>query len=155
MIYKYYDGIIWPEILDDKAENEFWLLSKAKSWVGWKSKSATATSDESTSSHEGDIKHFSHQDHIYLRKRALNLYLYEMMNDFATISLSDDPVEIIRMVYAVYASVSSSYLYYDKNECKWNPSFKETTEVSKYVCMSWWYLMDRESVRNLLYSIFI
>ena len=103
--------------------------------VGWKSKTSTATPDESTSSHEGDIKHFSLQDHIYFRKCALNLYLDEFINDFATITLRDGPVEIIRMVHAVYASLSSSYLYYDKDEYEWNPSLKETTEVSKYhVC---------------------
>ena len=133
MTYKYYDGIIWPEILDDKAANESWF-SRAKGW--WKGKSATATPDESTSSHEGDIKHFSHEDHIYFRKCALNLYLYELVNDFATITLRVNPVEIIRMVHAVYASVSSSYLFYDKHEYMWNPSFEETTEVSKYhVCI--------------------
>ena len=119
----------------DTAANESWLVARAKSLVGWKSKSATATPDENTSSHEGDIQYFTHQDHTYFRKLALNLYLNELLNDFATIALKDDPVEIIRTVHAVYASVSSSYLYYDKDEYQWNPSLEEMTEVSRYYIM--------------------
>ena len=130
MTYKYYDGIVWPEILDVKAANESWF-SKARDWWSGKSRSAAITPDESTSSREGDIKGFTHQDHIYFRKHALNLYLNELLNDFATITLRDDPIEIIRTVHAVYASVSSSYLYYDKGEYPWNPSLEEMTEVSR------------------------
>ena len=172
--YKYYDGIIWPEILDEKAASEHWIIAKAKSWFSWRSKSSSATqnkdstnshggtatpsedstnlhggtatpsedstnshegtatsSEDSTNSHEGNIKRFSDQDHTEFRKFALNLYLCDFLKDFTTATSENDQVEIVRMVYAVYTSVSSSYLYYDNDEHIWNPSYKDTAEVIK------------------------
>ena len=129
--YKYYDGIIWPEILDDKEESQYWVVAKAKSIFGFKSKSSSAPNDDGASLHEGNIKSFSNQDHIEFRKYALNFYLNDFVNDFARITSINKPVEIVRMVFAVYVSVSSSYLYYDKNEHIWNPSCEDIAEVSK------------------------
>ena len=136
--YKYFDGIIWPEILDENAASEYWLVAKAKSFFGLKSKSSSATpSEDSTSSHKGNIKCFSDQDHTEFRKCALYLYLSDILKDFTTATSKNDPVEIIRMVYAVYTSVSSSYLYYDNNEHIWNPSYEDTAEVIKQHYVSW------------------
>ena len=118
--------------MDEKAASEYWIVAKARSIFSWKSKSSSATpSEDGTSSHEGNIKRFSDQDHTEFRKCALYLYLSDFLKDFTTATSNNDPVEIVRMVYAVYTSVSSSYLYYDKNEHLWNPSYEDTAEVIK------------------------
>ena len=121
-IYKHYDGIIWPEILDDKAANDWW--SRTKRW--WKG-SKPAPNEEDTSSHSGNIKSFNPQDHSEYRKDALNLYLDDFIKTFTGITESNDPILIIGTVYAIYTSMRCSYLYYDKNEHEWE--FKEITEV--------------------------
>ena len=127
-LYKHYDGLIWPEILDDKAASEYWIVTKAKSL--WRSKPSVSTSSDETSSRGGNIKFFGYQDHLEFRKYALNFYLGGLVNHFIEIT-ERDPFEIIKMVYAVYSSMSCSYLYYDKNEQKW--MFEEITEVCTYV----------------------
>lgn len=114
--------------MDDKAASEYWIVTKAKGLFNWGSKSAKpTTNDDATCSHGGNIKKFNLQDHIDFRKDALNLYLHDLAENFAAMTVRGDPIEMVRMVYAIYASVNSSYLYYDKNEHKW--AFKETTEV--------------------------
>ena len=127
-IYKHYDGIIWPEILDDKSANES-LWAKAKHLVGWKS--TPIRNEEDASSHGGNIKNFSPQDHTDFRKDALIFYLHDLVNDFAGITGSNDPIQIIRMMYAVYASMCHCYLCYDKKQHVL--VFEEIIEVRTYV----------------------
>ena len=105
------------------------MWEKAKHLVGWKTNKSTisTSNEEDISSHGGNIQLFSPKDHTEFRKTALIFYLHDLVKHIAGITERNDPVQIMRMVYAVYASMSCRYLYYDKSEQEW--ACKEITEV--------------------------
>ena len=112
--YEHYDGIIWPEIWDKAANQSF--ITKAINW--WKGKSSTST-EESANSHGGNVKFFTSKDHMEFRKSALTFYLHDFIKYFNEITGRNNLVHLIEVVQAVYASINSNYLFYDKDEHDW------------------------------------
>ena len=79
-----------------------------------------------------DIKSLSHSEHVKLRKKALNSYLSSLHDVLYGAESIDDPVYLIRTVYALYFSLHNSYVTYHYNylqrEVAWQ--LKETANVS-------------------------
>ena len=126
-VYKHYDGIICPEIFNHSALG---INPKPKK-AGWFSflrgkKENTASSGEQ----KFDIKLLFESDHVELRKIALKLYLIGLQNVFYGLGSIDESVDIVRQVFAIYASLNSSYVFCDYCERSWK--FDETKEVCMY-----------------------
>lgn len=128
---KHYDGVIWPEIKDTSfcVNANVGLTTKAKNYiVGWfkgKKESTAASSGEQVLV---DIKKLSESHHVELRKRALSIYLHGLRIILYGPEAVDNPTNIIRTIYAIYASLHNSYVYFNWHQADWR--LTETTDVS-------------------------
>jgi len=123
-VCKHYDGIIWPEIHDSTALG---IVTKPRKWNFFglfKSRKDTVMFG---SEQFVDIKSLSQSDHVNLRKMALAFYLNGFQDILCGIARIDDPVQVVRIVYGMFASLDNGYVYYDNHETDWK--FEETAEV--------------------------
>ena len=133
-ICKHYDGVILPEVKDHKrfnvnanvgfgtkAKNKFFRLFKAR-----KEKESSAPSSEE----QGltDYKLLSHSHHVELRKNALTTYLGSLWDTLYGPESMGDPVNVVRTVHAIYATLDDSCVFFNWNQMDWKLS--ETTDVS-------------------------
>lgn len=144
----HYDGIIWPEIKDNNTSANAsvgygqraikalfgFFIGKKESTSDSKKENTAAYSvgrSESTSDYQTliDVKSLSILSHAEYRKKAITIYLNFFRDILYGPEPLNTPISIIRNVYAIYASLDSSYVYYDQQEDSWK--FKETTEVCK------------------------
>ena len=128
---KHYDGIIMPEIKDKSfCAGDVGYVTRAKNaFLGFfGSKTAEKPSREQVLI---DIKSLSQSDHVKLRKKALNSYLISLHDVLYGPESIDDPVHLIRTVYALYFSLHNShvtYRYYnEQHEVAWQ--LQETANV--------------------------
>lgn len=137
---KHFDGVILPEIKDQKgfsvnanvgfgtkAKNKFFRLFKAK-------KEKESSSDEQALI---DIKSLPRTHHVELRKNALAIYLSSLWDTLCGPESMDDPVNVVRTVHAIYATLDNSSVLFSCNEIDWR--LPETTDVSLFplfVCAS-------------------
>ena len=101
-----------------------------------KGKSTTAGTSGSDEQFLIDIKALPQSEHAEYRTKALNIYLYGFHNVLYGPEPMDDPIDAIRTVHAIYASLDSSYVYFNWQEEEWK--LQETKNVSFYaytVCM--------------------
>ena len=75
-----------------------------------------------------DIKALSHSEHAEYRTRALSFYLHGFHNVLYGPEPMDDPINVIRTVHAIYASLDSSYVFFNWREEEWK--LAETKSVS-------------------------
>ena len=123
-IYKHYDGVILPEIKDQKrfsVNANFGLGAIVKSkFLGLiKPKSSTPSSDEQL---------LSNSHHIELRKNALTFYLNSWCNILCGPESMDDPVNVVQTVHAIFTTLNDSSVI-----CNWSEMdfrLPETTDVS-------------------------
>lgn len=129
---KHYDGIIWPEIFDKTAASDsanVGLRAKAMNVVyglfGYKKENTSIPSSEQAII---DIKTLSLSNHIQARINALKIYLSSLHNILHGVKSVNDPIDVIRTVYAIYKSLDDSCVYFDEKEIYWR--FKEIAQVS-------------------------
>ena len=124
-MYKHFDGIIWPEILDHAALGVFTKVKKRWGIGIFKSnKPDTATCSDDVV----DVKSLDQSQHKRLRSEALNCYFNRLYHVICGPEPIKDPVEVTEEAHAIYASLNSSFVYFDKHETHWK--FDELEEVS-------------------------
>ena len=87
-------------------------------------------SSASSSEEQGltDYKLLSHSHHVELRKNALTTYLDSLWDTLYGPESMDDPVNVVRTVHAIYATLDDSCVFFNWNQMDWKLS--ETTDVS-------------------------
>lgn len=75
-----------------------------------------------------DVKSLDQPQHKRFRFEALNCYFNRLHHVICGPEPINDPVEVIEEAYAIYASLNSSYVYFDKHETHWK--FDELERVS-------------------------
>lgn len=85
---------------------------------------------ESSSDEQGfiDVKSLSHSQHVELRKSALTFYLNGLCGILHGPESMEDPVGIVKTVFAIYATLYNSFVFFKWDETSWR--FQETAEVS-------------------------
>ena len=126
--YPHYDGIVWPEL--QSAGTSGGYFSKAWNWAfGSKSKGSTTASASAAAFEQNfvNIKNLQHNDHIQYRIKALRMYLEVLKVKLHVQETRNNPVQFVRMIYAIYDSLNSRFLFYDESEIEWK--FNEVAQV--------------------------
>jgi len=133
--YPHYDGIIWPELQRELESSSDGTLTKAVTgawrwFTGSKPKESNATAAVSTFEQNFlNIKSLQPNEHKEYRIKALKMYL-EILKDKLTVQETrNDPVQFVRMIYAIYDSLNSRFVFYDELEYPWK--FDEVAKVRK------------------------
>ena len=99
---------------------------------------STKGNTASSSDEQGfiDVKSLSHQNHAELRKSALTFYLNGLCDILCGPKTMEDPISIVKTVFAIYAVLHDSYVFFNWSEAfNWHEAvsdwrFQETVDVS-------------------------
>ena len=122
--YPHYDGIIWPE-LHSATDDNAGAITKFARWIFGKSKESTTTS--TFEQKFVNIKDLKNDDHKVYRIKALRMYLEVLKEKLNAQEIRNNPVQFVRMIYAIYDSLNNRYLFYDETENEWR--FVEVKKV--------------------------
>ena len=133
--YPHYDGIIWPELQSthESSDDTAGALTKVYRWVfGSKSKESTTTSAASIFEQDFvNIKDLKTDDHKVYRINELRMYLEVLNEKLNAQETRNNPVQFVRMIWAIYDSLNNRNLFYDEVENEWR--FDEVAQVRNLI----------------------